>query len=67
MSIGSTIKRLRREKDITQEQLTEYLDIASRAISQWERNRTVTDISQLPALCRLILAHSVDRVQSVAL
>ena len=25
MSIGTTIKRLRREKDITQEQLAEYL------------------------------------------
>ena len=32
MSIGSTIKRLRREKDITQEQLAEYLGITSRAI-----------------------------------
>lgn len=36
MSIGTTIKRLRREKDITQEQLAEYLGITSRAISQWE-------------------------------
>ena len=29
MSIGSIIKRLRREKDITQEQLAEYLGITS--------------------------------------
>ena len=35
MSIGSTIKRLRREKDITQEQLADYLGITSRAVSQW--------------------------------
>ena len=35
MSIGSTIKRLRREKEITQEQLADYLVITSRAISQW--------------------------------
>ena len=51
MSIGSTIKRLRREKDITQEQLAEYLGITSRAISQWECDRTAPDISQIPALC----------------
>ena len=53
MSIGSTIKRLRREKDITQEQLAEYLGITSRAVSQWECDRTAPDISQLPALCHI--------------
>ncbi len=53
MSIGLTIKRLRREKNITQEQLAEYLGITSRAISQWECDRTAPDISQLPALCHI--------------
>lgn len=53
MSIGSTIKRLRRDKDITQEQLAEYLGITPRAISQWECDRTAPDISQLPALCHI--------------
>ena len=53
MSIGSTIKHLRRVKDITQEQLAEYLGITSRAISQWECDRTAPDISQLPALCHI--------------
>ena len=53
MSIGSTIKRLRREKDMTQEQLAEYLGITSRAISQWECDRTAPDISQIPALCHV--------------
>lgn len=53
MSIGSTIKRLRREKGITQEELAEYLGITSRAVSQWERERTSPDISALPALCHI--------------
>ncbi|MBO5967557.1 MAG: helix-turn-helix domain-containing protein [Clostridia bacterium] len=53
MSIGTTIKRLRREKDITQEQLAEYLGITSRAVSQWECDRTSPDISQIPALCHI--------------
>ncbi len=53
MSIGSTIKRLRREKGMTQEQLAEYLGITSRAISQWECDRTAPDISQLPSLCHI--------------
>ncbi len=53
MSIGVTIKRLRRERDITQEQLAEYLGITSRAVSQWECDRTAPDISQIPALCHI--------------
>lgn len=53
MSIGTTVKRLRRERDITQEQLAEYLGITSRAVSQWECDRTAPDISQIPALCHL--------------
>ncbi len=50
MSIGSTIKQLRREKDITQEELAEYLGITSRAISQWECERTVPDVYMLPII-----------------
>lgn len=53
MSIGTTIKRLRKEKNITQEQLAEYLGITSRAVSQWECDRTAPDISQLPALANI--------------
>lgn len=53
MSIGSNIKRLRREKGITQEQLAEYLGITSRAVSQWECGRTSPDIAQLPAICHI--------------
>ncbi len=53
MSIGTTIKRLRKEKEITQEQLAEYLGITSRAVSQWECDRTAPDISQLPALANI--------------
>ena len=53
MSIGSTIKRLRREKSMTQEQLAAYLGITSRAVSQWECDRTAPDLSQIPSLCHL--------------
>lgn len=53
MSIGSTIKKLRRDCDITQEQLAEYLGITANAVSQWERDRTAPDISQLPILANV--------------
>ena len=50
MTIGATIKQLRQEQDITQEQLADALGITSRAVSQWETDRTAPGISQLPAL-----------------
>lgn len=50
MTIGATIRQLRQEQEITQEQLAEALGITSRAVSQWETDRTAPDISQLPAL-----------------
>lgn len=53
MSIGTTIKKLRRERDMTQEQLAEYLGITANAVSQWECDRTAPDISQLPVLVRI--------------
>ncbi len=53
MSIGTTIKKLRREHDITQEQLAEYLGITSRAVSQWECDKTAPDISLLPMLANI--------------
>ncbi len=36
MSIGTNIKKLRRERDITQEQLAELLHLTPSAVSQWE-------------------------------
>ena len=50
MSIGTTIKKLRKERGITQEHLAQCLGISPNAVSQWECNRTSPDITQLPLL-----------------
>lgn len=51
MSIGTTIKTLRRGRDLTQEDLAEILGVSSKAVSQWENDRTAPDLSQIPAIC----------------
>ena len=58
MTIGSNIKRLRRERDITQEQLAEFLHLTPSAISQWETDRVLPDIQYLPKLARLFKVSS---------
>ena len=64
MSIGSTIKRLRREREMTQEQLAECLGITANAVSQWECDRTAPDIAQLPILAR-VLQVTTDRLLGI--
>lgn len=64
MSIGTTIRQLRQEQDITQEQLADALGITSRAVSQWETDRTAPDISQLPALANFFNV-TTDRLLGV--
>ena len=51
MSFGTIIKKLRREHDLTQEELAETLSISPQAISRWETDAAMPDISLLPTLC----------------
>ncbi len=51
MSFGTTIKKLRRNKDMTQEELAEVLSISPQAVSRWETDAAMPDISLFPSLC----------------
>ncbi|MBR7185609.1 MAG: helix-turn-helix domain-containing protein [Clostridia bacterium] len=53
MSIGNTIKTLRRGADMTQEALAEHLCVSPQAISRWERDDALPDITQLGPLAHL--------------
>ncbi len=47
MKIGTFLKALRKEKDLTQEQLAEQLNISGRTVSRWETGKNMPDISIL--------------------
>lgn len=53
MSFGQKIKRLRRDADMTQEQLAELLNISPQAVSRWETDTAMPDISMLPPLANM--------------
>lgn len=53
INIGETIKKLRKQKDMTQEQLAEYLNISPQAVSRWEINSTLPDITLIPLLANI--------------
>jgi len=54
MNLAQTIKKARREKELTQEQMAEYLNLSVSAVSQWESGRTMPDLGMIPAICNLL-------------
>lgn len=51
--MGQIIKRLRKECNLTQEELAEQLNISAPAISKWENDTSMPDISQIVPLANL--------------
>lgn len=47
---GENLKKLRKEKELTQETLAEFLGVSFQTISKWERGETYPDITTLPAI-----------------
>ncbi len=50
MKISESIRTLRREKSMTQEQLAEAMNVSAAAVSKWENGQSVPDIAMLTAL-----------------
>lgn len=49
-TIGQIIKKLRKERNLTQEELAEQLAVSSQAVSKWENETSLPDISQIVPL-----------------
>ena len=47
LSINENIKKLRKDKNITQEKLAEHLSVSIQAVSKWERGETFPDITMI--------------------
>ncbi len=47
VKIGAFLKRLRKEKGLTQEQLAERLSVSGRTVSRWETGSNMPDIGML--------------------
>lgn len=48
--IGETIKRLRKERDLTQETLANFLNVSYQSVSKWERGESYPDITLVPVI-----------------
>ena len=52
--IGKYIKLKRKNKKITQEQLSEKLGVSNKAISNWENGKNMPDLSLFKPLCEIL-------------
>lgn len=50
LNIGDTIKYLRKEKDITQDELADILGVSYQSVSRWETGTCYPDMELLPVI-----------------
>lgn len=62
-TIGKRIAQLRKEKGLTQEELSQKMEVSAQAVSKWENDQTCPDIASLPKLAK-ILGVTVDELLS---
>ncbi len=63
MTIGKRIAQLRKGKGMTQEDLSQKMEVSAQAVSKWENDQTCPDITSLPKLAK-ILEVTVDELLS---
>lgn len=49
-TIGANIAKLRRQKEMTQEELASIIGVSAQSVSKWENSTTMPDITLLPIL-----------------
>lgn len=59
--VSDSIKKLRKEKKLTQDQLAEQLHVTRQAVSNWEIGKTQPDVETLTQLAK-IFGVSVERI-----
>ena len=60
-AIGQTIRQLRKQKNMTQEELANAVGVSIAAVSKWESGKSCPDIALLPAIARR-LGTSIDNL-----
>jgi transcriptional regulator with XRE-family HTH domain len=51
MTVGERLYKLRKEKNISQEELANVLDVSRQTISKWETGESTPDFNKICPLC----------------
>ncbi len=61
LKIGEQISMLRKQRELTQEELAKILGITNQAVSKWEANKCCPDIELLPQIAD-VFGCSIDKL-----
>lgn len=61
---GQNLKKLRKERDLTQENIADFLGVSFQSVSKWERGESYPDITMLPVIASFFKV-SVDELLGV--
>ena len=64
LNIGETIKKLRKEREITQEEFAEVLGVSCQSVSRWENNSCYPDIELIPTIASFF-GISTDKLMGI--
>ena len=64
LNIGENIKRLRKEREITQEEFAEVLGVSCQSVSRWENNLCYPDIELIPTIATFF-GLSTDKLMGI--
>ena len=65
LSVGANIKRIRLERNLTQEEVAIHLGVSAQSVSKWERGEGYPDIESLPSIANYF-GISVDELLGVS-
>lgn len=54
MKIGEVIRRYRKEKQLTQEEMAKFLGVTAPAVNKWENGNSLPDVALLAPIARLL-------------
>lgn len=64
LNIGQTIKRFRKERDITQEEFAEIIGVSCQSVSRWENDNCYPDIELIPTIAAFF-GISTDKLMGI--
>ena len=53
-TLGEMISSLRKQKNMTQNDLAEKMNVTDKAVSKWERNLSCPDVNSIPKLAEIL-------------
>lgn len=65
MTIGKTIRKYRKMKNLTQLELAKSIGVSMQAVSKWETDVGLPNISQIVPLCKA-LGISADKLLTIS-